>query len=257
VDALDWVHRWDAQQQGYVPDREERFTVIADAVAESAGPAPVVVDLGCGPGSLAVRLLDHLPRATVVGVDADPVLLALAQGAYGGWAGLRLVDADLRDPGWPQRLELDGPVDAVVSTTALHWLAAGELPALYAAVFGLLGPGGLLLNGDHLGLSAAYPALAELAGALGRRRLERARAGRAEFDRGPEDWQQWWDAVLAEPALADAVAERARRRAEHPRHQVEPGLDDHVRALRGAGFAEVDSLWQAGADRVLAARRAA
>jgi len=32
-------------------------------------------------------------------------------------------------------------------------------------------------------------------------------------------------------------------------------LDDHVQALRAAGFTEVDSLWQIGDDRVLAAQK--
>jgi len=44
-----------------------------DAVQECAGrPDPLVLDLGCGPGSLAVRLLGRIPAATVVGIDASP-----------------------------------------------------------------------------------------------------------------------------------------------------------------------------------------
>ena len=56
--ARDWIQRWDEQQTGYVPHREERFTALIDAVAAAAGRAdPLVLDLGCGPGSLAVRLV--------------------------------------------------------------------------------------------------------------------------------------------------------------------------------------------------------
>jgi len=65
--AAAWIGRWDAQQQEGMPDREERFTALIDAVTEGAGrPDPLVIDLGCGPGSLAVRLLDRIPAATVV-----------------------------------------------------------------------------------------------------------------------------------------------------------------------------------------------
>src|ERR1035437_3502999 len=32
--ALDWIARWDIQQLGYLPDREERFTALIDAVEE-------------------------------------------------------------------------------------------------------------------------------------------------------------------------------------------------------------------------------
>src|SRR6201986_1205940 len=94
---LSWIERWERQQEQLLPDREERFTALIDAVELGVGREdPVVVDLGCGPGSLSVRLLDRLPKATVAAVDADPVTLALGRAAYGSRAGLRFVDAALR-----------------------------------------------------------------------------------------------------------------------------------------------------------------
>src|SRR4030088_7939 len=99
--AAAWIERWDAQQQAYLPDREERFTALIDAVADGVGrPDPLVLDLGGGPGSPAVRLLDRIPGATVIAVDADPVLLALARVAWAGRAGLRFAELDLRVAGW-------------------------------------------------------------------------------------------------------------------------------------------------------------
>ncbi len=89
--ATAWIERWDAQQELYMPDREERFTALIDAVEEGAGrPDPLVIDLGCGPGSLSVRLLDRLPEANVVAVDADPLLLGLGRaGAVAAGAAVR------------------------------------------------------------------------------------------------------------------------------------------------------------------------
>src|ERR1035437_9792529 len=105
--ARDWIERWDCQQEETLPDREDRFTALIDAVEEGTGrPDPLVLDIGCGPGSLAVRLLSRLPRATVIGIDADPVSLTLGQAAYSGVPGLRFIDLDLRVPGWPARLGL-------------------------------------------------------------------------------------------------------------------------------------------------------
>ena len=61
--ARDWIERWDRQQEESLPDREDRFTALIDAVEEGTGrPDPLVLDLGCGPGSLAVRLLDRLAQ---------------------------------------------------------------------------------------------------------------------------------------------------------------------------------------------------
>src|SRR5579871_6158383 len=161
--ATAWIQRWDVQQERYMPDREDRFTALIDAVAEGAGRQdPLVVDLGCGPGSLSVRLLDRLPEANVVAVDADPLLLGLGR-AGSSRPGLRFVELDLAKPGWSRALGLDRQVDAAVSTTALHWLAPARLAAMYAELATIIRPGGLLLNGDHLAEDkSTTPVLARL-----------------------------------------------------------------------------------------------
>jgi SAM-dependent methyltransferase len=251
--ARDWIERWDRQQEVHLPDREERFTALIDAVEAGAGrPDPLILDLGCGPGSLAVRLLDRLPAATVVAVDADPVTLALGRAAHADVPGLRFTDVDLRAPGWETGLGLGPgrPVDAVVSTTALHWLTAAELRGLYLVVAALLRPGGLFLDGDHLRLDEAeQPVLARLD-----RELEEREDRRRFPDGHAEDWGQWWRAVAADPALTHPAAERERRSVHH--HGPESTLlAVHVDALRAAGFAEVGTIWQRGANRVLAAVR--
>src|ERR1700684_2063555 len=126
--ALSWIERWDRQQEVYLAEREERFTVLLDALEAGVGREdPLVLDLGSGPGSLSVRLLDRLPRATVLAVDADPVTLTLGRAAYGERPGLQFTDLDLSTPGWSAGLP--GPADAAVSTTALHWLTESQLRA--------------------------------------------------------------------------------------------------------------------------------
>lgn len=242
-----WLERWDAQQRTYVPEREERFGVIVDVVRAVTGDRPRVLDLGCGPGSLSARLLDRLPGAEVLAVDADPVLLTLGRRALGP-AGPAWLDTDLRDPSWVAGAS--GSWDAAVSTTALHWLPAERLPGFYAEVAGLLRPGGVFVDGDHLGFGPAEPRLAGLAKAL--------RAGWDEQAPPPaaEDWDGWWRELEREPELAGEFAERRRRRHEHPHTAVESSrLDPHRGALLGAGFAEVGTVWQRGDDRVLVALR--
>jgi SAM-dependent methyltransferase len=253
------VERWERQQEVYNACREERFTAIIDAVEAGAGrPDPLVLDLGSGPGSLAVRLLDRLPRASVIAADADPVTLSLGRAAYAQLPGLRFADVDLREPDWPSRLGLPAsrPLDAVVSTTALHWLSGAELHALYAVLARQLRPGGLFLDGDHLRRDdTVSPVLAGLERAIeereARRRYPDGHAGRAE------DWAQWWQAAEADGALADAVAGRAIRRLGASHHATADGvrLGTHTGALRAAGFAEVGPVWQHGSSRVLCAIR--
>jgi SAM-dependent methyltransferase len=244
--ALAWIERWDDQQQDFMPEREPRFTALIDAVAAGAGRQdPLVLDLGCGPGSLSVRLLDRLPAATVVAVDADSLLLALGRAAWAGRPGLRFADLDLRQPGWAARLGLDRPADAVVSTTALHWLPPAALAALYGEVATVLRPGGLVLDGDHLREDETAPALARLGRALIEREVERQPAA-------AETWAHWWSAVRADPGLAGLVAHRDRAGLESEHHGSPSGqLSVHVDALRKAGFTEVGTLWQLGDNRLL------
>ena len=253
VAAQRWIDRWDAQQQRYMPDREERFTALIDAVEAGVGrPDPLVLDLGCGPGSLAVRLLGRMPAAMVVAIDADPLLLALGRAAYRDRAGLRFADRDLRVPGWPDGLGLDRPADAAVSTTALHWLAAPALRAMYAELATVLRSGGLLLDGDHLTDDEGQtPVLARLNRALTERWEERAGAD------GQEDWKDWWQAATADPMLAGPAAERAQRRLSEDHLGSESvRLAEHVGALTAAGFTEIGTVWQHGENRILAAVRA-
>ena len=249
--ARGWIERWDLQQEVSLPDREDRFTALIDAVQEGTGRAdPVVLDIGCGPGSLAVRLLGRLPRATVIAIDADPVAMTLGQAAYSDLPGLRFVDLDLRVPGWSARLGLERPADVAVSTTALHWLPEPDLRAMYAELAAVLRPGALLLNGDHFSLDAKEtPTLARLDVALREREdLRRFPGGHAE------SWQAWWEAAAADPALAGPAAERKRRRVDSGHHGSESNLlATHVEALRAAGFAEIGTLWQRGDNRLLCA----
>ena len=246
--ALGWVDRWDRQQEESLPDREERFTALIDAVELGTGrPDPLIIDLGAGPGSLSVRLLDRMPRATVVAVDTDPVTLALGRAAYGARPGLRFADVDLRTPGWGAALGLPRPADAAVSTTALHWLSAPDLRRLYAELATVLRPGGLLLDGDHFGSGPDSPTLVRLEHEM--TELE----DRRRFPDGHgEGWTRWWEAAAADPVLGGLTAERAQRSVDANHHGSPAGLlATHVDALRAAGFTEVGTLWQRGGNRLL------
>jgi SAM-dependent methyltransferase len=238
-----WLDRWDRQQEYYMPDREERFAVVADVVQELvARPDPLVVDLGIGPGSLAVRLLERLPGATVVGIDADPLLRGLAELAHGS-PRLRIVAGDLREDGWYATLGLERAPDAFVSTTALHWMNRAPLRRLIARCGAEIAPGGIFVDGDHLYEGTAGPRLDALARRLTARRAERAGSPR------DEDWKAWWRAVDAAPELAGLVEERAGGFA----HTVDdkPTVHDYLAFLREAGFAEAGTVWQVGDDRIV------
>src|ERR1044072_4391294 len=67
-----WQRGWDRQQEWYLPDREERFRAMLDAVEATVGPEPRILDLACGTGSISDRALRRFPGPTGTGVAPDP-----------------------------------------------------------------------------------------------------------------------------------------------------------------------------------------
>jgi SAM-dependent methyltransferase len=244
--AASWVERWERQQQRYAVDREARFTVVADVVQHvtEGRPEPVVVDLGCGPGSLAIRLAHRLPNARIIAVDMDPLLLGLARTV--GPTAVRYVEAVIGADGWTSALGLDEPLDAAVSTTALHYLPDHQLQRVYGQLAGILRPGGVLVNADHLLQEDA----ADIAAHVGRRWADRQNVF------AHEDWDSWWAAAEQDPELTDLFTAR-RRRTGTDTGSRNNGLtfNHHAHMLRQAGFGQVGCVWQVGNSYVLVAIR--
>ncbi|GAA0252494.1 class I SAM-dependent methyltransferase [Cryptosporangium japonicum] len=216
---------------------------MLDVLELTVGGGGTIVDLGCGPGSLARRVLERFPDARVVAIDHDPVLLTLAAGTLGERA--TVLDADLTDPGWAS---FDGAVSAMVSTTALHWLRPDQLIRLYTQVHDRLAPGGVLLDGDHFRFDARDAALRSIAAD------HDDATQRAAFAAGAEDWTAWWTAASTHPTLAPHVPDRERRYAQRV-SAPETTVEFRLAALRQAGFRSVGTVWQFLDDYVVFARR--
>ncbi len=115
---------------------------MLEVVLGALQPAGVVVDLGCGPGDPATRLLSEAGHH-VLGVDLSRGQLAIARRLA---PRATLVQADLT------AFDLaPGTVDAVVSFYATGHLPASAHAPLYAAIGRWLRPGGLLLTSAPLG----------------------------------------------------------------------------------------------------------
>ncbi|HEV2231601.1 MAG TPA: class I SAM-dependent methyltransferase [Thermoplasmata archaeon] len=250
VDWAGWLERWDRQQTGYMPYREHRFTTMLDVVAALQPSNLRVLDLACGPGSLSARLLTRFPRARAVALDFDPVLIELGRHALHRFRHrMRWVEADLRQPGWVRNLPA-GRFDAVMTTTALHWLGARDLRRVYRQLHGIIRPSGVVLNGDHMAFNEAAPTFRRLA-----RRLDHQRTAEGFADTRAEHWDEWWRRLEQERTLRGEFAERRRRFpcAHHAEENFPLGL--HERALRSAGFREVGVIWQEVDNRILLAIR--
>ena len=114
----------------------ERARPFVELLTRVDAPYPqVVVDLGCGDGSVTAGLAERWPGASVTGIDSSPAMLAAAA-AHAVPGRLDFVAGDLRT--WRP----DAPVDVLVSNAALHWAPGhGPLVSRWASE---LAPGGWL-----------------------------------------------------------------------------------------------------------------
>ena len=93
-----------------------------------------VLDAGCGTGRVTAALLERLPRGRVIAVDGSPAMVEAARERVGDAVELKVADL--------VRLELDEPVDAILSTAAFHWIADHD--RLFERLRAALRPGGRL-----------------------------------------------------------------------------------------------------------------
>ncbi len=236
-----WQESWDRQQEAFLPDREQRFAAMLDAVeANSDGRPPRLLDLAGGTGTIALRTLAQFPGAGVTVLDQDPVLLAIAGASLRDRA--TIVDTDLSDPSWRAKLPHEG-FDAVLTATALHWLPAERVAALYSEVREVLRPDGVFANADHM----PEESLPTLSGKL----RDHARGVReARYATGAAtSWPSWWQIVAADEFLAPKAVERERiYPSTRHSHEWTPPAGWHLDALREAGFTEAGILWRGGTD---------
>jgi SAM-dependent methyltransferase len=105
-----------------------------------------VLDLGCGDGFVAARVLEERPGAEIVACDFSPEMLGRARDRFAGVAAVTVVEHDLDDSipaSW-------GRFDAVVSAFAIHHVVDARKRALYGEVFDHLEPGGVFCNLEHV-----------------------------------------------------------------------------------------------------------
>ena len=235
LDWHHWVERWDRMQERYLVRRHERFSAMIALIEATQPSVQRLLDLGCGPGSLALALLEAFPNAEVYGIDFNPHVLLLAQARLAHFGKrVHLIRADLRQPSWTG--PLPASMDAIVSATALHWLEPGLLAALYGQLAGLLRPGGILVNADHVG--SEHHALQQ----AWERDRDQERTAERNIRMGEndaDDWDGFWTAY-SRALVCDQETEPSS--IDGWQGGVEQGLPLawHLDRLRESGFYAVD-----------------
>ena len=101
---------FEEENQGFVDRFREYFPDLTEGH---------ILDLGCGPGDISVRLIRSLPGCRVTGVDASPAMIHLAEESVreAGLAGRITLRCER-----VQTLALQEPADAAISNSLLHHL---------------------------------------------------------------------------------------------------------------------------------------
>jgi trans-aconitate 2-methyltransferase len=113
-----------------------------------------VLDAGCGTGRVTAALVERLPRGEVVAVDGSPAMVEETRSRLDGRVDARV--ADLTE------LQLDRPVDAILSTATLHWILDHD--RVFSRLRDALVPGGRLVVqcGGEGNVAAVREAIAEV-----------------------------------------------------------------------------------------------
>ncbi len=128
------MSHWDARTYDRSSQPQQAWAAEVLARLDGIAPDATVLDVGCGTGRVTEALLELVPRGRVLAVDASPAMVALARERLGDRA--QVWCADVLD------LDIDEPVDAIVSTATLHWVPDHD--RLWPRLAGALRRGGVL-----------------------------------------------------------------------------------------------------------------
>jgi trans-aconitate 2-methyltransferase len=128
--------QWDGDAYHQVSDPQLGWgRAVLARLAPSLRGDERALDAGCGTGRLTAELAAHLPRGSVLALDRDASMLAVARRALP--PAIPTVRADLL------ALPFHEAFDLIFSTATFHWVLDHD--ALFRELHGALAPGGRLV----------------------------------------------------------------------------------------------------------------
>jgi trans-aconitate 2-methyltransferase len=214
------VREWDGNSYDRISGTMEALGLAVLDRLELGGNE-LVLDAGCGSGRITETLIERLPRGGVIALDESPSMVETARQRLGPDADVRVMDL--------LELELEQPVDAILSTATFHWISDHE--RLFARLHAALKPGGRFVA--QCGGEGNITVLRSSANEV---------LAREPYAEHFVDWRPPWNYAGAEPtrerllaagfSTAECWLTPAPREPEHPREFLSTiVLGPHVQQL--------------------------
>lgn len=137
--------------RGGIPLAPEQLDIMLRVIDARGEPLRNFADLGCGSGILAGAILGRYPTALGALVDfSEPMFNEAREQLSRAAHRLSFILADFGAAGWVRSVRELAPFDVIVSGYAIHHQPDDRKRQLYREIFGLLRPGGLFLNMEHV-----------------------------------------------------------------------------------------------------------
>lgn len=208
----------------YIVERRKMFRFVTSLFSHflKGGKEARLLDLGCGDGVLTEELLKADGRIVATLVDGGEGMLNKAKERLKGYGNTAFIQAAFQDL-LEGRVNLE-TYDFCVSSMAIHHLDMNEKASLFRLAASCLNPGGRFVDVD-----AVLPPSEEL-----------------------EEWyfaiwKDWVSGMMERYDIRDEDPEDLIRRYKDPSSMNRPDtLEDQLRALESAGFADVDCYFKNG-----------
>ena len=143
--------------RGAIPLAAEQLAILVRLVERAQPELKTFMDLGCGDGILGAALAKRFPESTGMFLDFSKPMLEAARARFSAESSKHtFIECDYGSPDWLERVHAAAPFDAIVSGFSIHHQPDDRKKWLYDEIFGMLKPGGIFLNLEHVASASKW-----------------------------------------------------------------------------------------------------
>lgn len=198
---------YDRQRRQLIPCFDDYYGIATESVS-GLSAAPRILDLGAGTGLFSSFIRSKYPGASLTLIDLSEEMLKEARSRFGNDPAVRYIAADYSSYPYTEKY------DAVISSLSIHHLTHPAKRALFRTIHELLADGGCFVNADQAAGTTPY------------------------WD---DYYMTQWKAAIRRSGLSSEAIEAS---IERRKVDINAGVQDQLKWLREAGFADSDCIYK-------------